>query len=99
MSKSLITGISCALVGLVLLPAAGCRSCCHHGRHAVATSEVAVAAPVQTASAPAGKTFASAEEAMKAVGETAGARDAAKLDEIFGPGATDVLWSSDEAGD
>ncbi len=46
-----------------------------------------------------GRTFATPQDAMKTVGEVAGTHNKEKLDEIFGSGATDVLWSGDPVAD
>jgi len=46
-----------------------------------------------------GKEFPTPQAAMAAVAQISGTHDQPKLDEIFGPGATDVLWSGDDVAD
>jgi hypothetical protein len=46
-----------------------------------------------------GQTFATPEEAMQAVAGFAGTLDRKKVEAIFGPGATEVLWSGDDVAD
>src|SRR5262245_14786270 len=45
------------------------------------------------------QTFATPQDAMKAVADIAGKHDKTKVDQIFGPGATKVIWSGDEVAD
>ncbi len=46
-----------------------------------------------------GRTFPSPEDAIKAVADVAGTGDRKQIDEIFGAGATEVIWSGDPAAD
>jgi hypothetical protein len=97
------------IAGMVALAVAGCSHSRHSGKsHTVyetaptysQPAPVAVEAPPQAVpETPPGKAFATPEAAMKAVAEACGTHDAAKAEEIFGPGATGVLWSGDEVAD
>jgi hypothetical protein len=55
--------------------------------------------PVAGGAPPGGKTFQTPQDAMNAVAEVAGTHDQPKVEEIFGPGATEVLWSGDDVAD
>ena len=49
--------------------------------------------------APTGKAFPTPQAALQAVHEVLGAHDKDKVEEIFGKGATEVLWSGDDVAD
>jgi hypothetical protein len=51
------------------------------------------------ACASSGRTFATPQDAMRAVAEVSGTGDKQRIDEIFGSGATEVLWSGDPVAD
>src|SRR5262245_57159714 len=46
-----------------------------------------------------GRVFPTPEAAMSALSDVLGQHDQAKLEDLFGPGATDVLWSGDDVAD
>lgn len=48
---------------------------------------------------PTGKVYPTPDEALRDVAASAGQGDQAKVEEIFGKGATDVLWSGDPVQD
>jgi hypothetical protein len=51
------------------------------------------------AAKPGGKAFPTPQAAMEAVAKVAGLHDQAQIDDLFGPGATEVLWSGDDVAD
>jgi hypothetical protein len=94
--------------GVAILCAAGaCRSRGSHESHwtqgpaptYVGTTVVAEPAMPPTAAVPAGKAFPTPQAAIDAVAQAAGAHDKAKVEELFGPGATEVIWSGDDNAD
>jgi hypothetical protein len=69
-------------------------------RFVLATSFAAVfAAVVASGRAAAQATYATPEEAMRAVAAIAGSGDAAKADQVFGANSTDLLHSGDDVAD
>src|SRR5262245_52109779 len=66
---------------------------------ALATLAVLAANPVAAADKPKQKTFASPEEAVKAVITAAKAGDSKEIAAIFGPGSEKVLQSGDKVAD
>ncbi len=69
---------------------------------ALASFGAAVLAGCATMGTPANPgqtTFPTPEAAVAALGEVAGQHDVARVEAIFGPGSTDLLWSGDEVAD
>ncbi len=60
---------------------------------------VLTGAALMSAGCTGARTFATPQDAFKAVGEGAGKHDEEQIDEIFGSGATEVLWSGDPVAD
>jgi hypothetical protein len=60
---------------------------------------VTTEAPAEVDKPPTGKAFPTPQAAMAAVVEIAGKHDKAMVDELFGTGATEVLWSGDDVAD
>ncbi len=56
-------------------------------------------AALMSAGCSSARTFATPQDAFNAVAEVAGQQDKKQVDEIFGSGATDVLWSGDPVAD
>ncbi len=56
-------------------------------------------AVLATAGCASARTFATPEDAMVAVADIAGKGDTKAIDEIFGPGATEVIYSGDSVAD
>src|SRR6187431_2082238 len=84
-------------------------ACTSKGRHSSGYSysgtpsysapAVSMEAPAEVEKPPTGKAFPTPQAAMAAVVEIAGKHDKAAVDELFGVGATEVLWSGDEVAD
>ncbi len=65
----------------------------------LAVLSLAVGFFASTGCSSTGRVFASPDEAMKTIVEVTGKRDEKKVEEIFGKGATDVVWSGDPVAD
>lgn len=98
MNTKAIIGIAC--VGLVLTIAA-CRSrhCHSDPSYSAPPVTTSIAPAVAVGKPPTGKPFPTPQAAMEAVGELLGKHDEARVEEVFGPGATEVLWSGDDVAD